>query len=85
MFYSQHNRQIEMKNEISSLSVSLDSSQLLFNYAPNELQLWDLNNRCLIKKLYGHRQSQHVIKSSFGGYNENFIISGSEGPLSITF
>ncbi|TIC18639.1 WD40 repeat-like protein [Wallemia mellicola] len=66
--------QIEMKNEISSLN----SSQLLFNYAPNELQLWDLNNRCLIKKLYGHRQSQHVIKSSFGGYNENFIISGSE-------
>ena len=51
MFYSQHNRQIEMKNEISSLSVSLDSSQLLFNYAPNELQLWDLNNHCLIKKI----------------------------------
>ncbi|TIA86772.1 hypothetical protein E3P99_03577 [Wallemia hederae] len=70
--------QVEMKNEIGSLAISSDSSRVAVNYAPDEIQIWSLEDRCLVQKLYGYKQSQHVIRSCFGGYNDNFILSGSE-------
>lgn len=68
-----------MKNEISSLKVSSDSTKVIVNYAPDEIQIWSLTDQCLLKKLFGHKQSKHVIKSSFGGLDEGFVLSGSEG------
>lgn len=72
-----------MKNEISSLKISSDSTKLIVNYAPDEIQIWSLTEQCLLKKLFGHKQSQHVIKSCFGGLNESFVLSGSEGKSGV--
>lgn len=48
-------------------------------FRPQELQLWDLASARIIRKFTGQRQGHHVIRSCFGGVDENFIVSGSEG------
>lgn len=44
-----------------------------------ELHLWDLELQSLSKKYAGQKQDSYVIRSTFGGDEESFIISGSEG------
>lgn len=44
-----------------------------------EIYLWDLHAQRIVQKYAGHQQSQHVIRSCFGGVDGNFIASGSEG------
>lgn len=45
------------------------------------MQLWDLNTHKIVRKYQGHKQSQHVIRSCFGGVDGSFIASGSEGQF----
>jgi hypothetical protein len=44
-----------------------------------EIHLWDLHAERLAHKFTGQRQGRHVIRSCFGGIDDNFIVSGSEG------
>ena len=44
-----------------------------------EIQLWDLKLGKLARKYIGQRQERHVIRSCFGGIEDNFVVSGSEG------
>ena len=41
--------------------------------------MWDLKDKCLMRKLHGVKQGFFTIHSSFGGYNQDFVASGSEG------
>ena len=43
--------------------------------------MWDLKDKCLMRKLHGVKQGFFTIHSSFGGYNQDFVASGSEGLL----
>jgi WD40 repeat protein len=40
--------------------------------------MWDLNRRERCMRFKGHKQEIHIIKCSFGGVNENLVVSGSE-------
>ena len=41
--------------------------------------LWDLKDRCLVRRFQGVTQGMYAIHSCFGGLNQDFIASGSEG------
>lgn len=45
------------------------------------VHLWDLQDRTLVRKYQGVTQGFYTIHSCFGGLNEDFIASGSEGKL----
>ena len=79
MFIKYNYRKATISNEISSVKISKDSKHILISYAPNEVQIWSMEIGCLIRKYFGHQQVNHIIRSTFGGNNENFILSGSEG------
>ena len=46
------------------------------------LHLWDVKDRVLIRKFQGPRQEKYTIYSCFGGANQDFLASGSEGRYS---
>lgn len=43
------------------------------------LHLWDLQDKCILHKYRGISQGFFTIHSCFGGLNQDFIASGSEG------
>jgi hypothetical protein len=43
------------------------------------VHLWDLKDKCLVRKFQGVTQGFYTIHSCFGGVNQDFIVSGSEG------
>eukprot|EP00735_Rhodelphis_limneticus_P012679 TRINITY_DN5999_c0_g1::TRINITY_DN5999_c0_g1_i1::g.9861::m.9861 TRINITY_DN5999_c0_g1::TRINITY_DN5999_c0_g1_i1::g.9861 ORF type:complete len:649 (+),score=76.14,sp/Q28D01/WDR26_XENTR/37.95/1e-119,WD40/PF00400.27/1.1e-09,WD40/PF00400.27/1.1e-09,WD40/PF00400.27/6.2e-07,WD40/PF00400.27/2.2e+02,WD40/PF00400.27/5e+03,WD40/PF00400.27/1.7,WD40/PF00400.27/1.4e-11,eIF2A/PF08662.6/0.015,eIF2A/PF08662.6/1.4e+02,CLTH/PF10607.4/0.017 TRINITY_DN5999_c0_g1_i1:3-1949(+) len=63
---------------ITSLVLSDDSQYALVNISSQEIHLWSLKDKCLVQKYRGHRQGRYVIRSTFGGINQAFVISGSE-------
>lgn len=62
----------------TSVSISHDSRHLLVNKRDGEAQLIDLVTRASIQKFFGHTGGNFLIRSSFGGPNESFVLSGSE-------
>lgn len=48
---------------------------------PQGVHLWDLQDRVLVRKYQGVTQGFYTIHSCFGGHNEDFIASGSEGNI----
>jgi len=67
-----------MPKEITSLSISTDSRYALINHAPDDLLLWDLVKHRTVRKYTGQHQREDVIRSCFGGVDEDFVLSGSE-------
>ncbi len=43
------------------------------------VHLWDLKDKCLVRKFQGVTQGFYTIHSCFGGINQDFLASGSEG------
>mmetsp|Transcript_7808 Transcript_7808/g.17830 ORF Transcript_7808/g.17830 Transcript_7808/m.17830 type:complete len:621 (-) Transcript_7808:1319-3181(-) len=80
------------KGSMTSICVSHDGRYALVNvssddqYASNaspseiqpEVHLWDLEEKKLIKRFRGHKQGRYVLRSSFGGNREVFVVGGSE-------
>ncbi|MCO5582794.1 hypothetical protein L7F22_036693 [Adiantum nelumboides] len=72
-------RVISEDQSITSLSVSKDGRYLLVNLVSQEIHLWDMMDSAkLLLKYSGHRQTRYVIRSCFGGFNQAFVVSGSE-------
>ncbi|KAF7295397.1 WD-domain-containing protein [Mycena indigotica] len=69
---------IPFDGELTSLSISRNSQYVLINRSPDDIQLWDINTARLIRRYTGQRQSTDIIRSCFGGFESNFIVSGSE-------
>jgi hypothetical protein len=49
-----------------------------FSFAKG-VHLWDLHDKQLVRKYQGVTQGHYVNHATFGGPNEEFIASGSEG------
>jgi WD40 repeat protein len=69
----------DLKSTPTSVSISQDSRFLLVNKSDGEAQLIDIVTRDVIQKYRGHAGGEYMIRSGFGGANESFVISGSEG------
>ncbi|KAK3944121.1 vacuolar protein sorting-associated protein 1 [Diplogelasinospora grovesii] len=76
--------EMDLKTRATSVSISRDSRFLLVNKQNNEAQLIEIATREPIQKYVGHTAGDCTIRSTFGGANESFVISGSEdGSISI--
>jgi len=75
-------KKINMQDPIISaaLSKSDDGIFLITNLSKinASINLYNLQDLSLINKYYGHIQEQYIIKCSFSGENDEYIISGSE-------
>ncbi|XP_074661066.1 WD repeat-containing protein 26-like [Tubulanus polymorphus] len=62
------------------MSFTLDDTGrlALLNVATQGVHLWDIKDRCLVRKYQGVTQGFYTIHSCFGGVNQDFISSGSE-------
>ncbi|KAI8584715.1 hypothetical protein K450DRAFT_217654 [Umbelopsis ramanniana AG] len=65
-------------HSITSVSLSDDGRYALVNVSSEELHLWDLDTQTLVNKYRGQKQKDNVIRSTFGGHNQAFVVSGSE-------
>lgn len=73
---------ILLKVKMTCISISQDSQYMLLNMADNEVQLIDIETAEIVRRFFGQKQGEFVIRSAFGGGDENLIISGSEGNTS---
>jgi WD repeat-containing protein 26 len=72
--------EINLKARLGSVAVSQNSQHLLVNKNDGEARMFDLDNRETIRVFNtGDRQGEFIIRGTFGGANESFVITGSEG------
>jgi len=65
---------------LGSISISQDSRYLLVNKFSGEAQMFDIQTLESVRTFAsGDTGGKYVIRSSFGGANESFVIVGSEG------
>lgn len=67
---------------IMAFTVNKSDRLALLNVATQGVHLWDLEDKCLVRKFQGVTQGHFTIHSCFGGVNEDFVASGSEGNTS---
>lgn len=61
-----------------AFTVDKNDRLALLNVATQGVHLWDLNDKCLVRRYQGVTQGHFTIHSTFGGANQDFIASGSE-------
>lgn len=61
-----------------TFSVNAADRLALLNISTQGLHLWDLQDKCLVRRFQGVTQGNYTIYSCFGGVNETFVASGSE-------
>ncbi|KAK2748535.1 hypothetical protein FQN57_000669 [Myotisia sp. PD_48] len=69
---------ILLKPEPTCIKISKDSRYMLVNMSSGDIKLLDIETRQLARQFRGQKQGNFIIRSSFGGAAENFIVSGSE-------
>ena len=72
---------LRLKTNLTCINISRDSKYMLVNMEDGELQLFDINSAEVVRRFMGQKQGEFVIRSTFGGADENLIISGSEGKV----
>jgi WD repeat-containing protein 26 len=65
--------------KMTSVTISRDSHYMLVGMNPNKLKLMMVDTGEIIQSFSGQKQTRFMIRSAFGGANENFVVSGSEG------
>lgn len=76
--------QMDLQVRLTSISISQNSRHLLVNHNNGIAQLIDLVLREPVQSYTGFTIEKFMIRSSFGGADESFVISGSEdGSINI--
>lgn len=83
--YNMHTHEEEyclpMKSKPTSIAISRDSQYMLVNLSEGQINLIDIDTTEVVRRFQGQKQGSYVIRSTFGGAAENFVISGSEGKI----
>jgi WD repeat-containing protein 26 len=66
---------------LTSVSISKDSKYMLVSQNPNYLRLMHIDSGEEVRVFEGHLQEKFMIRSSWGGAHEAFVVSGSEGAF----
>ncbi|XP_046415660.1 WD repeat-containing protein 26 isoform X4 [Neodiprion virginianus] len=69
---------LQEDHPVMSFSVNKSDRLALLNVANQGVHLWDLQDRCLVRRFQGVTQGHFTIHSCFGGINQDFVASGSE-------
>ncbi|OJJ32812.1 hypothetical protein ASPWEDRAFT_52944 [Aspergillus wentii DTO 134E9] len=69
---------LPMSSKPTSVAMSRDSRHMLVNLSEGEIQLIDIDTTDIVRRFEGQKQGHFVIRSTFGGAAENFVVSGSE-------
>ncbi|KAJ5563053.1 hypothetical protein N7461_001814 [Penicillium sp. DV-2018c] len=69
---------LPLPSKPTSVAISKDSKHMLINLAEGEIQLVNMITTALVRQFKGQKQGLYVIRSTFGGAAENFVVSGSE-------
>ncbi|CAI9730443.1 repeat-containing 26-like [Octopus vulgaris] len=69
---------LQEDHPVMSFTLDETGKLALLNVATQGVHLWDLKDRCLLRKFQGVTQGFYTIHSCFGGLNQDFIASGSE-------
>lgn len=80
VFDQQHLDYNMIQEQCSIMTFSVNSADrlALLNISSQGLHLWDLQDKCLVRRFQGVKQGNYTIYSCFGGVNESFVASGSE-------
>lgn len=70
---------ILVKSRMTCVKISRDSRHMLVNMANSEVHLIDIDSAGIVRRFLGQQQGEFVIRSTFGGADQNLVISGSEG------
>ncbi|PSK36709.1 hypothetical protein B9Z65_1892 [Elsinoe australis] len=70
--------EIAMEEELTSISLSSDGSNLLAGMKNSTLFMLDTETGDFLQRYQGAKSQEFVIRSRFGGAGEGFVISGSE-------
>lgn len=74
--------EIHLKVGLCSVTFSQNSSEVLVNKTNGQTILVDIDSESVVKTYDGYKDEEKekiVIRSTFGGANENFVVSGSRG------
>ena len=72
--------EMDLNTNLSSVSISQNSRFLLVNKIDGEARMLDLDTRETVRSFRsGEKGGAYVIRAAFGGANESFVITGSEG------
>lgn len=76
---------IQLSARVTAISVSRDSAYALLNLTAGEVHMFDLLSRETVRRFVGQQQGTFMVRNCFGGAAENFVLSGSEGRLFVSF
>ncbi|XP_066150934.1 WD repeat-containing protein 26 isoform X1 [Euwallacea fornicatus] len=69
---------VQENHPIMTFTIDKNDRLALLNVATQGVHLWDLNDKNLVRRYQGVTQGHFTIHSTFGGFNQDFIASGSE-------